>query len=876
MKNILHRWIPAFWLCITLQTAFAADDPAGKLEYFEQHVRPLLANHCYNCHSADNKAAGGLRLDDGRGVLSGGGRGPAVIPGDAAGSLLIQAVEHVDPRLQMPPDNRISDAEIEILKRWIADGAVWPEANRPEDLGLMDAEYATLRSGHWAWQALSSSGIPEVQKSSWPLDDMDRFVLARLEQSGLDPVPLASPAALLRRVTFALTGLPPTADEVREFTANPSDAAYEAAIERLLGSSAFGEHWGRHWLDVARYGESTGSARNLPYPHAWRYRDYVIDSFNRDKPWDRFVQEQIAGDLLPAATPEERRELLIATGFLALGVKDVNQRFRVRFEMDNIDEQIDTVSKAFLGLTVSCARCHDHKFDPIPARDYYALAGIFQSTELCAGLRNKMGGGGLEYYDSKKLVILSATGGLTAEQQQKIEELKQQVEEAKAEFERVRDSADAEKPGPNGRPLRQLARQKWNRLQAEYTALTDPAAAGQVALGVRDVSQPADTELRYRGEAEALGEKIPRGVLSVVQGPAVPVIPEHSSGRLELARWLSDPANPLASRVAVNRVWHHLFGAGIVRSVDNFGVTGDVPSHPELLDHLAQRFIRSGWSLKSLIRSIVLSRTYRLSSEIGAVQFAADPDNRLLWRHAPVRLSSEQLRDAQLAGCGTLNRIPVTGSPAQDLRVIELRNNGPEAAAILESARLSQHRSIYLPQLRTLTPPVLQAFDPVEQGMTTGAREFTTVPAQALYLFNNEFVQRQALHLAEELSQSESGDGDRVTQIWLRLLSRYPAAEELQGSLEFLHEHRSLAESHLSAEFAARSAAAEPAVLIDSSAAAVAAAQAQTSQLVNPDDVAQEEATREPAPVVAGNGEVAAWYGLVHAVLISAEFRYIP
>jgi hypothetical protein len=307
-----------------------------------------------------------------------------------------------------------------------------------------------------------------------------------------------------------------------------------------------------------------------------------------------------------------------------------------------------------------------------------------------------MGGGGLEYYDSKKLVILSATGGLTAEQQQKIEELKQQVEEAKAEFERVRDSADAEKPGPNGRPLRQLARQKWNRLQAEYTALTDPAATGQVALGVRDVSQPADTELRYRGEAEALGEKIPRGVLSVVQGPAIPVIPEHSSGRLELARWLSDPANPLASRVAVNRVWHHLFGAGIVRSVDNFGVTGDVPSHPELLDHLAQRFIRSGWSFKSLIRSIVLSRTYRLSSEIGAVQFAADPDNRLLWRHAPVRLSSEQLRDAQLAGCGTLNRTPVTGSPAQNLRVIELRNNGPEAAAILEvgaTESASQHLS---------------------------------------------------------------------------------------------------------------------------------------------------------------------------------------
>jgi len=347
---------------------------------------------------------------------------------------------------------------------------------------------------------------------------------------------------------------------------------------------AFGEHWGRHWLDVARYGESTGSARNLPYPHAWRYRDYVIESLNRDKPWDRFVQEQLAGDLLPAATSEERRELLIATGFLALGVKDVNQRFRVRFEMDNIDEQIDTVSKAFLGLTVSCARCHDHKFDPIPAREYYALAGILQSTELCAGLRNKMGGGGLEYYDSQRLVMLSSTGSLTAEQQQRIEVLKQQVSEAKAEFERVRDSADAEKPGPNGRPLRQLARQKWNRLQAEYTAMTDPAAMGEVALGVRELSQPVDTELRYRGEAEALGEKIPRGVLSLVEGPAIPAIPQQSSGRLELAWWLRDPANPLASRVAVNRVWHHLFGALTV-------VTTTSPA------------IRCGWPVPGSVRA---------------------------------------------------------------------------------------------------------------------------------------------------------------------------------------------------------------------------------------------------------------------------------
>ncbi|MFM7058802.1 MAG: DUF1549 domain-containing protein, partial [Planctomycetota bacterium] len=474
MRNRFRLWMSAYWFCMLVHPAAFADDSTEKLEYFERHVRPVLANRCYNCHSADNKAAGGLRVDDGNGLLTGGGRGPALIPGDPSSSLLIQAVEHTDARLKMPPDNRISDAEIAVLKRWIADGAVWPKAARPEDLGLMESEYAALRSGHWAWKSLTHPLIPAVSAASWPLDELDHFVLSRLEKYGLSPVPDAAPVALLRRVTFALTGLPPTVEEVRAFSMDSSESAYRAVVERLLSSSAFGEHWGRHWLDVARYGESTGSARNLPYPHAWRYRDYVIESLNRDKPWDRFVQEQLAGDLLPAATSEERRELLIATGFLALGVKDVNQRFRVRFEMDNIDEQIDTVSKAFLGLTVSCARCHDHKFDPIPAREYYALAGIFQSTELCAGLRNKMGGGGLEYYDSQRLVMLSSNGGLTAEQQQRIEVLKQQVSEAKAEFERVRDSADAEKPGANGRPLRQLARQKWNRLQAEYTAMTDP------------------------------------------------------------------------------------------------------------------------------------------------------------------------------------------------------------------------------------------------------------------------------------------------------------------------------------------------------------------------------------------------------------------
>ena len=443
------RWRPGSWFAFsfTLMASIPAislgksarPDDSAAIKFFEKQVRPLLVANCFTCHSADTNSRGGLRVDDRNGLLVGGGRGAAVVPGKPDESLLIKAVTRAGD-LKMPPERPLSGEDIAILKQWIRDGAAWTKVEPVSSDGRIKADYETLRKEHWAWQPLREPHVPAVKDSAWPRDEIDRFLLARMEERGLKPVKDVEKLPLIRRATFDLTGLPPTLTAIDAFLADRSETAFERVVDRLLASPAFGERWGRHWLDVARYGESTGSARNLPYPHAWRYRDYVIDAFNNDKPYDEFLREQIAGDLLPAATSAERAEYLIATGFLALGVKDVNQRFKVRFIMDNIDEQIDTLTRSTLALTESCARCHDHKFDPIPTTDYYALAGIFQSTDLCAALHNKMGGGGLDYYDPQMLLRLG-TGAASADASaEKIKRLQQEMAQARAELEALRDA----------------------------------------------------------------------------------------------------------------------------------------------------------------------------------------------------------------------------------------------------------------------------------------------------------------------------------------------------------------------------------------------------------------------------------------------------
>jgi cytochrome c553 len=783
----------------------ATSDFAAKVEFFEKKIRPLLADNCYNCHSANTNSHGGLRVDDRNGLIVGGGRGPAVVPGHPENSLLLQAVGHTHKVLKMPPKKHLSDRQIADLTQWIKDGAAWPQVRLPASIAKINPEYAKLRKEHWAWQPLPQVKLPVVRDGAWPRSDIDRFILARLEEKKLKPVRDADRLDLLRRVTFDLIGLPPTPAQMDAFLQDQSPDRFEKVVDRLLAAPAFGERWGRHWLDVARYGESTGSARNLPYPHAWRYRDYVIDAFNSDKPYDQFIREQIAGDLLPARSQKERDEQLIATGFLALGVRDVNQRFKVRFVMDNIDEQIDTVTRSVLALTASCARCHHHKFDPIPVTDYYALAGIFASTDLLAGLRNKMGGGGLDYYDTDKLIALRPAASQERKRlAEKIAQKKDELDKARADQRVFLNDPDKSKGGPAREKKLTANRQKINKIQADLIALNDPAANGPVAMGAREAKIVGNTEIRIRGEAEKPGPAVPRGFLSAIQLPIVLKIDPKHSGRIELAQWLTSKENPLTPRVMVNRVWKHLFGKGLVSSVDNFGVTGDRPSHPELLDYLAKQFIQDGWAVKKLVRRMVLSRAYQLSSEKTAANVAADPANRLVWRHNPRRLDAEEIRDAMLAAAGTLDRNRPKGSAAMNMKVIELTNNGAEAKRILQAADTSTQRSVYLPLVRTLVPHSLEVFDFAEQGMVTGSRDTTTVPTQALYLLNDPFVQKQATALADLLlRRSELSDRDRIALGYRLTLARPPSPKENERAQNYLADYETGAEKEANPRLAA-------------------------------------------------------------------------
>jgi cytochrome c553 len=882
-----------------------ADDPAS-IDFFEKKVRPILANNCYNCHSAFNNSMGGLRVDDRNGLIQGGGRGPAVVPGDPEKSRLIQVIRQTGD-LKMPPKTKLSDDEIADLTKWITDGAAWPEPKLPSSVGKSAAEYEQLRKEHWAWQPLRQSQVPPVHDASWARDDLDRFILAKLEEKSLQPVHDAKRLTFIRRVTFDLTGLPPTPEEIDAFGEDDSADAFEKLIDRLLASTTYGERWGRHWLDLARYGESTGSARNLPMPHAWRYRDYVIDAFNNDKPYDQFVREQIAGDLLPANSPHEKAEQLVATGFLALGVKDVNQRFKVRYIMDNVDEQIDTVTKSILAVTVSCARCHDHKFDPVPTTDYYALAGIFRSSDLCAGLRNKMGGGGLDYYDTQLLIQLGDQPPVAASAA-KIEQAKRDLAAAVAEFQALRDSPEGDVKTADGRPKRMVARLKSEKLRDELSALTDPAANGPVAFGVRDSKTIADTEIRIRGEAEKLGPVVPRGFLSLVQVADQPQVNRKQSGRLELAHWLTSENNPLTARVIVNRVWQHLFGQGIVTSVDNFGVTGDVPSHPELLDYLAARFVRDGWSIKKFVRALVLSRAYRLDSEAPAANVAADPGNRLAWRHSPRRLDAEEIRDATLVATGNLVRARPTAPPAKDFKVIEIRNNGPEARRLAQQAQASVHRSVYLPLLRGLAPRSLEVFDLVEQGTATGSRDTTTVAPQALYLLNDPFVRQQSLALTQRLFQrTDLDDSGRIQWAYRIALGRTPTTNEIARAGSFLTDYEGGYRQVLAAAQAAKPAATIEAAASGEAAGTAAVAETakenQTAEKAteatasqgqgqakkpaaakkpapvvvsaNPDDPVQVDESPEEQPNQPTDPRIVAWASFCQALFGSAEFRYL-
>jgi mono/diheme cytochrome c family protein len=856
-----------------------ADAPAD-VEYFERHVRPIFERHCVACHSADTKPAGGFRVDDRNGLVQGGNSGPGIVPGKPQDSLLLKRVAK-DAKKRMPAEGEpLSDEQIAVLARWIENGAAWPALQ--VKVQRETADYEKLRQTHWAWQPIREPAAPAVRDTAWPRSPIDHFVLARLEAERLAPVADADKPALLRRVSFDLTGLPPSLEDLQAFAADDSPQAFATVVERLLKSPAFGEHWARHWLDIARYGESTGPSRNIPYPHAWRYRDYVIDSFNRDVPFTQFVREQLAGDLLPAADDETANRQRIATGFLALGVKDVNQRFPIRFQMDNVDEQIDVVTRSLLGVTVSCARCHDHKFDPVPQADYYALAGIFTSTEMYAGVKSLMGGGGLAYYVPKRLVPLMG-GDATGIDPAEVAKLEAEAAEAKQAWEAVRGKPEGLKAGPDGVPHQRTLKLKLDALQAKVAAVNDPAARGLVAHGVRDAEKVGDTTLRVRGEAEKTGAVIPRGFLSAVSVPGSAPVNSSQSGRRELAEWIVSDSNPLTARVFANRVWSKLFGRGLVVSVDNFGVTGEKPTHPELLDHLAATTIADGWSLKRLARRLVLSRVYQLSSDSTAGHLERDPANNWLWRHSPRRLTAEEIRDAMLASAGQLSGVRPEASPVRQLRMVEMRDNGPEARGIHDQASESRARSLYLPQLRGLTPKSLEAFDPVDPTLVSGSRDVTTVPSQALFLLNGGFVRQNALALARELLvPSSDADAPRIRTAYQRVLGREPTSLEIARVESFLSDYATTIEEPASTTTAGKAdkSPPRPAAVRKKGKAAKAGKAAPIAPAVaqpaaNPDEVDQTGVVATEVEVVAGGRREAAWMAFTQALYAAAEFRYV-
>ena len=768
---------------------------AEGLEFFESRIRPLLANQCFSCHSAEGgKIKGGLRLDARDALLAGGASGPAIVPGDVEASLLIRAVRYSDPDYQMPPKKPLAQDQVRDLERWVELGAPWTPSQtdrQPAEPAVAPAAYPEIDFAKarefWAFQAPRPPAVPANPKDNWSWTTTDRFLWDAMQHLGVSPVADADKRTWLRRATLDLTGLPPTPEELDAFERDHTPKAFEKAVDRLLASPAFGERWGRHWLDVARYGESSGKETNILYPHAWRYRDYVIESFNQDKPYNRFLEEQLAGDLLAAANADERAELDIATGYLALGAKGHNTRDKRQFMLDVADEQIDAFSQGMLGLTVSCARCHDHKFDPIPIQDYYALAGIFLSTETLYGTHRSNGNdypsGLIEVSKDARLpngptMPLSTRATL----QRFVDQLERREERAQ----QPRTGADG-KPDPVANVVRRAQIQQRELIEELLTRFDNKGHAldnNRLAMGVRE-GRPRDVAVLNRGELDKPGELAKRGFLQVLTPNGSPRI-ESGSGRAELARWVVSPDNPLTARVWVNRVWLHLFGTGLVPTPDNFGHSGQPPTHPELLDWLALRFQQQGWSTKQLVRELVLSRAYRLSATHDASNASKDPDLLTLWRFPERRLEAEAIRDSMLAASGRLQPAPV-GSAAGVLE-------GPMRNELLLDALTAEKpvRSIYLPILRDRLPEALSVFDGADPSFVTGDRDETHVATQALFLMNDPEVMANADALAERLLKEQTDDAQRIQRAFELVLGRQPSTAEQRDVDAFLKSYSSM------------------------------------------------------------------------------------
>lgn len=779
-------------LSLLLAAGLAHAQPTAEgLKFFETRVRPLLATQCQGCHSSRGKMAfGGLRLDQRALFFQGGHSGPLVVPGKPEESLMLKVVGYAS-ELKMPPTGKLKPEQIEALTEWVRMGAPWPEEAAPAvDTGVSVQNKAKQEAlKHWAWKPVAMVAPPQTRSTAWSAAPIDRFILAKLEEKNLAPSPDADKRTLLRRAYFDLTGLPPDAKDVDAFLKDSSPKALETEVDRLLASTAFGERWGRHWLDLSYFADNLEIGRKIPAKDAWRYRDYVIQSLNADKPFTKFINEQIAGDLLPFDNDEQRREQVIATGFLALGPWALVAADKEQLRMDVVDMQVDLIGKAFLGLTVGCARCHDHKFDPISHKDYYAMAGILGGTETLHGRIDGI------FSDVNRIQLPESAAELRQRAvdmekfQAGISALKPQLKtltEERDKLKKAQPEGEAPKPdSPLAQAEKALAKVAKDLALLEYNRPEPPET-----YAVRDVDAPVNAHINIRGNPHMLGEEVPRSFLTVAMWDKPPALPYRASGRLEMAAWIASEKNPLTARVAANRVWHHLFGAGLVRSVDNFGLRGELPTHPELLDYLANRFVEQGWSLKKLVREVILSRAYRQSSAHNAAAYQTDPENLLRWRMNRRRMEGEIIRDSVLALTHTLANsgggptLPIDNPDNLNLgKPVEFRDDAklPE--------QLLTRRTVYLPVLRKSqhrSVDILNLFDFPDVNQVNGARSVTTVPTQALFLMNSPFYRDQSKLLAARAREFAATPEARIQWLTEQVLVRPARADDLSRGQAFL------------------------------------------------------------------------------------------
>jgi len=734
----IGTWI-LFFVCDRALTARQDEFSPEQIESFEKNIRPLLVKHCYECHSADSDPLkGGLVMDSREGLIDGGDSGAAIVPGKPQESLLISAVKYQS--YEMPPSGKLSPKEIALLSDWILAGAAWPEAVSPtmtEATGGIDWDAA--RANHWAYQKVQRPDLPLVSDSRWPQSPIDYFVLAQLDDHDLTPSPEADRRTLIRRVYYDLLGIPPTPEQVAAFIRQKDQDAYEQLIDDLLASPKYGEKWGRHWLDVARYNEGFGGfTDNGPNAFAWRYRDWVVRKFNADLPYDEFVRQQVAGDL--AGTTESK----IGTGFLALGptfkTDGGDPDSAAAAKSETLDDRVDTLTRGLLGVTVACARCHDHKFDPIPTLDYYSLAGIFNN---------------------------STTQIAPVSSQPQVDRFNQAQAEVNRLNNELKKANEAIKKAADNATEQQITQRDALQMQRDAAQKKVPPKFDEAHV-LRDTGS-SNMTVALRGDIRKKGPEAPRRFLRIIEGEQA-VLYGKGSGRQELAESIVHPGNPLTGRVFVNRLWLHHFGRALVTTPSNFGVLGNKPSHPRLLDWLASELVQTGWSIKQLHRTILTSATYRQSSQYKDAAFRADGDNKYLWRYPPRRMDVELWRDSLMLATGELDQ----------------RLGGPAQNDILRSRR----RTIYAASSRNgdqfASDHFLRLFDFATPRASIAKRTTTTIPQQFLFMLNSQFMVDRARQFYSRLAVESEDPRTRIERSYALLYSREPSPDELEIGLKFI------------------------------------------------------------------------------------------